>query len=195
MTYLPFSLIDETVFPLAYGKDLLQALSIVEEKWARFYPRVNYYSLNKSITPMVEDNVDQPVGEPGTTAFDPLWGEVVDPQMLVSGWTQPHRDESDTLAAGNPEQFLDPVKLHAQIRREAKDQELKKLGFDEVRTLLLTIPLSLLDRADVTVQHGDRIVLDNETYRVEQFTTTGYWKNTNVRIYMVLNCQHARFGS
>jgi hypothetical protein len=193
MPYLPVDLTMQTEFPLEYGKDVQQGIEIIDEKWARHFPEVSYFCLLKQTTVVVDDNVDNASGEAGNSAFDPLWGESIDPQALIDGWKQPHLNPDQEAA--NVTQFADPVKLHAQVRREARDDELKKLGFDRFRDLLVTIPLSLLDKKGVTTQQGDRFIWDNELYQVEQMNRTGFWKNTNLRIYMVLNCEHARLGS
>lgn len=193
--YLPVDYTMGTTFPAEYGKDVLQQISVIEEKWKRFYPVINYYCLSKRVTVIQDGNVDNPVGESGTTAFDPLWGEDVDPVMFTEGWKQPHLDETDTAAAANTRFYMDPVPVHAQVRREAHDIELKKLGFDRVRDLLVTIPVSLLDKAGIRVEPGDRFIWDNDVYEVQQRERTGFWKNTSLRIYIVLNCEHARLGS
>lgn len=196
--YLPADFTMQTVFPIAYAKDVLFAIRMIEEKWRRFFPEINYFGLNKAVTNVVQTapgtiDVESVAGETGTTAFDPIFGEVVDNAAIAGKWKQPHL--SGDRRAVHPEQMTAPLKVHAQVRREAKKKELQKLGFDEVRDLLLTIPLSLLDKLALTVQHDDQFVWDNEMYVVKQFEPTGYWKNTNLRLYMVLNCAHYRPGS
>jgi hypothetical protein len=198
MPYLPEDFTHPTVMPQAYGADVLHAIRVIEEKWARFYPQVNYFCLRKDVT-VVPKNAQGDVdtesvsGTAGGTVFDPVLGEAVDNAALVSGWKQPHLS-GDTRAV-SPERFMDPVRVHAQVRREAKEKELKKLGFDEVRDLLLTIPTSMLDKLGIVVTQGDRFVWDNDLFEVLQFETTGYWKNTNLRLYMILNCRHYHPGS
>lgn len=196
MPYLPEDFTHPTVMPKAYGADVLHAIRVIEEKWARFYPQVNYFCLRKAITVVPKNgqgDVDTQslTGEVGTTTFDPILGEAVD--TTGTFWKQPHLS-GDTRAA-SPERFMDPVRVHAQVRREAKEKELKKLGFDEVRDLLLTIPTSILDKLGIEVTQGDRFVWDNDLFEVLQFETTGYWKNTNLRLYMILNCRHYHPGS
>lgn len=195
MTYLPEEFTHDTVFPRAFGKDAHLQIRLVEEKWRRFYPEINYYCLDKNVTvaPAESGGLAQATGTTGGTAFDPITGESVDPAALTSAWKQPHLS-GDRRAVGT-ERFLEPIKLHAQVRREAKEKELKKLGFDEVRDLLLTIPASMLDKLAITVQQGDRFIWDNDLFEVTQFEATGYWKNTNIRLYLVLNCRHWHPGS
>jgi hypothetical protein len=194
--YLPEDFTHPTVMPQAYGADVLHAIRVIEEKWVRFYPQVNYFCLRKAVTVApknAQGDVDTQslTGEAGTTVFDPILGEAVDNASAT--WKQPHL--SGDRRAVSPERFMDPVRVHAQVRREAKEKELKKLGFDEVRDLLLTIPTSMLDKLGIVVTQGDRFVWDNDLFEVLQFETTGYWKNTNLRLYMILNCRHYHPGS
>lgn len=191
MPYLPTEPTMETTFPQEYGPDVLQAIRIIEEKWERHFVPINYHCLNKATVAVAD--VDTVSGEVGASGFDPLWGESVDPALIGQQWQQPHRNPN--AEAANTTVFMDPVKVHAQVRREARDDELKRIGFDRFRDLLVTIPLSLLDKAGITCQQGDRFIWDNETFQVEQMNRTGFWKNTNLRIYMVLNCEHSRLGS
>ena len=190
MTYLPVDPTMRTEFPREYGADVLQQISVIEERWKRSFPEVDYFCLLKATAPVSVDTVSGVVDEAG---FDPLWGESIDPSIAGTAWQQPHRN--DGVRAANATKFDDPVKIHAQVRREARDDMLKKLGFDRFRDLLVTIPLSLLDEAGVTCQQGDRFVWDDEVFQVEQLNRTGFWKNTNLRLYMVLNCEHSRWGS
>lgn len=195
MTYLPEEFTHETVFPRAYGKDVHLQIRMIEEKWRRFHPIISYYCLNKAVTvgPVTTAGLANAVGTTGGTAFDPITGEAVDNAALTGAWKQPHL--SGDRRAVNPERFLAPIKVHAQVRREAKEKELKKLGFDEIRDLLVTIPTSVLDKLGIVVTQGDRFIWDNDLYEVGQFETTGYWKNTNLRLYNVLNCRHWHPGS
>lgn len=197
MVYLPEDFTHPTTFPKAYGRDVHHAVRQIEERWTRFFPQVAYFALNKAVTvvPRVNGDVDTASvsGTTGGTVFDPILGEAVDNAALAGQWKQPHL--SGDRRAVNPEKFAAPVRVHAQVRREAKEKELKKLGFDEVRDLLLTIPTSMLDKLGITVTQGDRFVWDNDLFDVQQFETTGYWKNTNLRLYIVLNCRHYHPGS
>lgn len=197
MVYLPEDFTHPTTFPHAYGRDVLHAVRQIEERWVRFFPQVSYFPLNKSVTVIERVNGDVDTesvsGTTGGTVFDPILGEAVDNAAATGKWKQPHL--SGDRRAVNPEKFFPPVRLHAQVRREAREKELKKLGFDEVRDLLLTIPTSMLDKLGITVTQGDRFVWDNDLFEVQQFETTGYWKNTNLRLYIILNCRHYHPGS
>jgi hypothetical protein len=194
---LPGSTVQRTTFPAAYGKDVEMAVRIIEDRWTRSYPQVEYLILKQSITEQGGGGISAPVGASGTTLFDPLYGESLDPTML--SWDQPHLSASNTanesLDATDVEQFETGILVSAQVRREATERELKKYGFDEIRDLLLTIPTSLLDGAGIDPKPGDRFKWDGDTYSVLQRKRGGYWKNTNVALYEVINAEHARFGA
>jgi hypothetical protein len=189
MPYLPLKHVEDTNFPVGYGKDLLLQIRMIEEKYNRHYPTLKYHSLRKAVTPRVDLNT--PIGEPTTTQFDPLYNEAV-PVNTVQ-WQQPHL--SGSLVAPNPELFDPPVEIHARVQREAKEKELKKYGFDEFRDLLVFAPASMFDNYGMSVQQGDKLEWDDDPYTVLQYELTGYWKNTNLRLYVVMNCQHYRAGS
>jgi hypothetical protein len=194
VSYLPPNPTEATSFPIAYGKDIALAIRMIEEKWTRHFPELAYYQLKKATDPASPDP-DSPTGEAGNTIFDPVWGEAI-PAAMSSEWQQPHAN--DIPDAPRPELYADPVNLHLRVFREARDMDLKRWGFDKVRDLLIASPLSLLDKVEpdgVTVRVGDYFIWDGDEYEVMQYSRDGYWKNTNVRLYIVMNCKTRRKGS
>jgi len=191
MAYLPPNPTEETAFPESYGRDIVLAIRMIEDKWKRHFPPLDYYPLKKAVTP-ADPNPDSPVGEAGTTIFDPIWGEEI-PAAMSAGWEQPHADNIPN--APRPELHAVPIKLHLRIQREAHEKELKRYGFDELYNMLVFSPLSLLDAAGIEVTQGDYFMWDGRPYEVLQIERAGYWKNTNVRLYMVMNCTSRRAGS
>lgn len=191
MSYLPPSPTDPTAWPDAYGRDIAVQIRLIAEKWQRTFPLLSYYSLKKGTTPATDP--DMPVGETDRTQFDPVWGEAVPATMASTGWIQPHGDAA--VDAANPELFEVPLKMNFRVQRIVKEKELKKYGFDQIRDLLLFIPLSILDDNGVKVKPGDYVVWDGDKYAVLQDNRVGYWQNSNVRLHMALNCEHLREGS
>lgn len=185
--YLPVNLTEDTEFPEAWGKDLRHELRMIEERYHRHFPEIDYYQMKKAATPTIPPAIS---GEPANTQFDPLWAESVDPNMAT--WQQPHL--SGTLKAADVDVFFDPVPIHARLQRENLELELKKYGFDQVRDLLVFVPLTFFDSNNIAVSAGDKFVWDDDEYRVLQFDRTGFWKNTNLRIYMAINAEHLRAG-
>jgi hypothetical protein len=103
------------------------------------------------------------------------------------GSTQPKATEVDV--------FKDPISIRMQFTRRARDSALKRWGFDRVRDILVTIPVFALDQRGITCLAGDKIVWDDNEYIVLQQSLEGYWGNTNLRLYMILNCENRRKGS
>lgn len=192
--YLPEPYTHETEFPSAYGRDLAVQLRLIEEKYRRFYPKLEYFAFRGDVTPASSAAATgEVVGEAGGSSFDTLWGETVPAGQLATGvWQQPH---DGTGAAANPEVFYPMQIVHGRIQREAKEKELKKYGFDQLRDLLLFLPCSRLDALGITVRAGDEFVWDGYRYFVEQCEATGYWKNTNLTLYVVSNCTQKKAGS
>lgn len=183
-----------TVFPRANAKDFAMQVRLIEEQYQRMYPLVAYSCLNKAVTTTsVTASGDRaPVGAAGTTKFDPIWGESVDPNS--STWQQPHATPG-TVVATDTDQYLTPIPINARVQRINRESQLKKYGFDKVRDLTLFIPLSLLDRRGVTAQHNDKFLWSGYEYVVLDLNTSGYWKNSDIAMYMVLNCEQKRKGS
>lgn len=196
MTYLPESYLHETEFPHGLSKDLAMQIRMIDEKYARFYPRIQYFCFRGDAAPAANDgNLPvQVVAQPNGSAFDPLWGETVDPAQAVDGvWKQPHSDGA--RVAADPERFHAPVTIHARVQRVAKEKSLKKWGFDKVRDILLFIPAATCDKFGITVREGDEFEWDGDRYHVVEEDSDGYWKNTNLRLYRVLNCEHKHSGA
>jgi hypothetical protein len=190
--YLPPTTVDHTEFPKAQAEDFWLAVRLAEENWSRHFPFLQYHALNQAPTP--DTAGDYVVGAAGTTNVDLIYGETVD-EAMAAAWTQPHNDDAVSAAVSDVEVFADAVLLPIRAAREAQEKELKRWGFDEVRDLLATIPLSLLDKHAITVQQGDKVVWDADEYTVLQYTRDGYWGSSNARLFMVCNLEHRREGS
>jgi hypothetical protein len=189
VTYLPPIVVEGTVFPEALGPDAITAIRMIEERWERMYPLVHYTMIDKKTTP-----VDSPAtlsGEDGSSKFDTMWGESVDRKLTT--WKQPQNNPE--VAAAEVTVYQPSQQIRARIKREARENELKKFGFDRLRDLIVCIPCSLLDQKAITCQAGDRFTWNNETWEVIQHHVEGWWYNTNVNLYVWMNVQHARRGS
>lgn len=194
MPYLPDPAALETAFPKVNTRDMVFQIRLIEEQYRRMYPLISYSCIKVAINPTtITPNGDRsPVGAPGTTKFDPVWNEAVDSSL--TSWKQPHATPGTVLST-EVEQFTTPLQINARVQRISRETELKKYGFDKVRDLTLFIPLTLLDRKGIKVKHGDKFNWSGSEYTVLDFNTNGYWKNTDVAMYMVLNCEHRRKGA
>jgi hypothetical protein len=188
MPYLPPSALQVQQIPQSFGKDLRTIIRTIEERYRR-HTQVPYYALRRDLTEVT--SLSTPVGEAGTTKFDPLYGESVDPDMT----TVEQAHGSGTYSVADVDLFDDPVNIWARVRRDAKNTDLQRWGFDKVRDLIVYIPCSTLDAAGITVKAGDKFVWNSEDYNVIEFNQDGYWYNTNVALYVVINAEHRRFGS
>ena len=199
MPYLPVDPLNQTTFPKPWGKDLSVAISLIEERYRRHYTNIQWHSLKIDITEVsgaetTSEDLDVAVGSAGTTKIDPLYGEAIDPDDS-GNWQQPHLSGDTAAAAVDVDLFDDPVELFMRVQRETIDLDLKLYGFDRVRDLLCYVPLSFFDKFGLTVHAGDYFVWDGDPYDVLQFDRVGYWKNTNLRLYMLINAEHRRHGS
>ena len=193
MPYLPAFTSETTVFPLEQAKDFELQVRLANELYRRKFPQLEYHSLNKATTvaTVVANGDRAPVGETGTTKFDPVWGESVNAPN--GKWEQPH-GTAGVVAATAVELFAEPQHIHFRVQRINKEVELRKYGFDKVRLLTMFTPVSLLDEAGVTIKHGDKIRWNGDYFKVEDFNLNGYWKNTDIPMYMVMNLDHYRLG-
>lgn len=185
---------EKIIFPKPWSKDLQTQAKIVLERWIRFYAEITYYPLNKSITPRSDiEDFSTPVGAAGTTQFDPLWREAVPPSERSTGWQQPHgnvnHDAPDTY------QYKDGIVVHAQVMREATERQLKRWGFDKVKDIVVTVPILMFDYFGVGCTPSDKFVWDGDEFIVIEEKRDGYWLNTNIRQFYVMNCERKRKGS
>lgn len=182
-----------TEFPKSWSKDIRTQARMAEERWRRSYPLISYYCIKKAITP--RDNLsdfDELVGETGTTKFDPLWREAV-PANVTDEWEQPNT--TDDLDATARYQHEDAIHLHATVRREGTNYDLQRYGFDKVRDLLLFVPILFFDRFNRKPQPGDIFEWDGDRFYVLETKRSGYWKNSNIRIFYTINSERLRRGS
>jgi hypothetical protein len=195
MSYLPPYAVNKTVIPEAYGIDLQTIVRMIRERWEKFFPKLDYYSLQVAPTAPASANMDKIVGAADNTQFDPLWGEAVDPALRGESWTQPHLSGEYAADKDATDVYATAVPMPSRFRREVKDSELHQWGFDRVRDVVVTIPVVFFDLADLTAKAGDKLSWNSSFYDVVQQTTDGYWRNSNIPLYVILNCQTRRRGS
>lgn len=181
-----------TVFPDPHSADLQRAIESAEETWNRFYPYIAYSCIMKATTEVA--TMDTLSGEDGTTKFDPLWGEAV-PTAVGPMWQQPQLNENANVVPADAAVYAEPIQIRARIQRTAREEMLKRVGFDLVRSLLLTIPNSLLDKNGIIPRAGDRFAWDGDLYEILQTSPYGWWMNTNTVLYTVMNAQHLHRGA
>jgi len=199
--YLPSAYTQETRLPQAFDVDIRTKIQLIEEQARQFFTEVAYYSIRNLVGIASVDTVTAapaPVGESGGTGFDPVYGEIVDPDMVDDGaWTQPHLNTDPDIDADTEatEVYDGPFMLRGRVQREGRDYDLKRYGFDEMRDLMVHFPVSILDACGLTLYPGDKFVWDGDEYLVLQDKATGYWKNTNIRLWRTVMAEHKRRGA
>lgn len=195
MPYLPPDLIEEAKFPKAWDKDIRMQVRMIDESYRRMYPAADYFSLRVQVTKA--NATSDPVGVDGTTKFDPVYGESLDP--TATKWAQPHLSavvDADTATqAADVELFYDPVRVPRRFQLTSREDDIKPYGFDRVRHGIVFIPHSILDAFGITVQIGDKIRWNNEDFKVCQESPAAQWKSTNVFLYRAMAVEHYRHGS
>lgn len=201
MPYIPPRVLEDTTFPVAgpnaAGKDLRTQIGLLKEKWARFFPIIDYFQLNYTPTKVNhEAHIDLSGTPQGTTKVDDLWGEDV-PLSLTAEWIQPHAINAGGLLADATatRAYKTSVQFHLPIQRGLDDKTLKRYGIDQMRDVIVTFLTPVLDELGVVVSVGDKFVWDGESYEVEQEKKAGWWQNTNVPLYIIGNCKRLRLGS
>jgi hypothetical protein len=195
MPYLPQLNPEQTAFPKAQQRDLATQVRMIAELYRRQYPATDYYALKFDPTPTsvasgTQDRV--PSGVAGGTTFDPVWGE-----NLPAGsteWKQGH-GTNGVIPTTDQKVWYPAQKVHSRRQRIDKEVDLKPYGFNKVRKLLIHIPLSMLDDRQITVKHGDKFIWNGVMYSVDEFNKTGYWKNTDITLYMTINAEQLPMGS
>jgi len=199
MPYLPVNPANETEFPKPWGKDLAIAIRMIEERFRRYHTLVQYRSIKATPTAIsgVEtagEDFDVVVGGAGQTKVDPLYGETIEPDT-DGNWQQPHLSGDTAATATDIEQFEPAVEIHMRIQRDTIKLEAETYGFDRIRDLIAYVPLSFLDALGRTVRAGDWFSWDGDPYTVLQYDRVGFWKNTNCRFYMIMNCESRKHMS
>lgn len=185
---------DVTDAPLSsLAKDLALAVRIIEDRWKQF-PLLPYRTLQAYTKPNVSGTLDavQVTGN-GFTNIDLLYNEPVD--GALTQFQQPHTTAGVSADLPSITVYADPVMLNTRVHKNLKNLDVKEFGWEKFFDLVFTVPLSLLDRNNITVQVGDLIKWDNAEYEVVQFVPAGYLRNTNVCLYMHFNCRNRRVGS
>jgi len=141
-----------------------------------------------------QTDTDVPSGEDGTTKVDDLWGEDILPDL--DEWENPHNP--DTLPgpdATNLRLYDTPVAVHAQVQVEADEWELKRMGISQMQDLLIHFSTYILDIKKIVVKLGDRVTWGGEKYEILKVYPKGYWKNTNIFLYLICDCKRIHIGS
>lgn len=197
MAYIPPEILSDTGFPQVEpcGKDLCTTLDLINEKWSVAFPLVDYFQLLETPEKALPENdyVNGPVGQ---TIEDDLWGEDI-PVTLQAEWVQPHSNTVEGLAhdATDTRVWGPSVQVNAALQLESTERELTKFGIDKKKAIIATVPTRMLDIVGISCAIGDYLIWRGEKFEVLNVKNTGYWYNTNVYLYIVLELNRMRLGS
>lgn len=97
--------------------------------------------------------------------------------------------ESDTR------RFHEPVEILAFVEHSPSKKSLSKFGIDKRREVVFSVPVNVLDEANLldlraTAYIGDLVQWDGTLFEVmnQARPKEGYWLNTNIPLYIMLFC-------
>jgi hypothetical protein len=199
MPYIQPIVTHDARFTPQQADDLKTACDLLIEKWELFYPQFDYLMIDYVATVPADNGGETLVTgvRPGTVV-DPLYGEAIPTRDLGGGqWetTQPHGTSVAAMATDAPvrKRHLPAVPLHVHVRRNEQNPELRLEGANPSRDFTLTVPTPVLDKHGVVVKPGDRMQLGINLIEVKEARMVGYWKHTNIPLYVRMEaCLEAR---
>ena len=198
MPYIPPSAVNSSYIPKGTGRDLSKAMQYLKEKFKRFYPKIKYYMLKTNPTVEGTDNMrGDPTVTPPDTVYDSFYGEAVPSEASTKGVVQPHENttEGDAIDATDLLKYKDMVEVNAEIRTEPTRKELDKWGIDEMKDLIVFFTTPLLDELNIIINIGDKFEWDGMPYQITEWYKKGYWKFTNIPLYIMAQAKRLRKGS
>jgi hypothetical protein len=199
MSYIPFSTEEITRFPQAFSKDLKFAIERLEEKWKRHYPIIDYHELRLDYDrpeAVNDGGIVRPVETGDSTTWDDLWGEDLPDFQSDITYSNPHSQVDSPEADANVSQvFCDPVPIHVHMLEQATEYQLKKMGRDLMHDVVATFLTPLLDAQGLTIKSGDRLAWGGRTCQILDVKNRGFWKMTNIFLFLECDCEEARYGS
>lgn len=200
MPYIQPSVIHDAGFTPWQSESLKTACELLIEKWEMFYPVFSYLMIAHDAAIPVDKGESMAVGQPPTTVVDPLYGEAIPIHDLGAGqWEaiQPHGTSAAALATDAPirKKHKPAVPLNVHVLRNEQNPELKLEGANPSREYTITIPTPLLDKYGVVVRPGDRIVLGVNQIELKEVRMVGFWKWTNIPLYIKAEAASEAIGS
>lgn len=192
------TVIQDAALTPADSESLVTANGLLIEKWELMYPEVEYRQIDFLPTAAVDAGQAQIVGTLPGTVIDPLTGESI-PLDANDEFVQPHGDDpdADAVDATVTRQFKDAVLLPTFFRRQQVSRRLKATGENTSRHFQVMWPTALLDRFGVVVNVGDEFEYAGRTVEIKEaiIPDRGYWKWTNIPMYVVAWCSYKSKGS
>lgn len=198
--YLPNKEILGTLFTSVDMSDLETHLRLLEERWKRFFPILDWRQLDFNPVPMTSGGEAYVAGVDGKTIINPVYNEAIPqgPNDNANPGVQYQSPHGGPVDATNRKIYKPTVPIHVQVKRIRPDNALtvtNKAGRSDARFILLC---SLLDRAGITVNEGDQVGYRGTRYEIREavIPEDGYWQqNTNIPLYVVCEAAIDHLGS
>lgn len=200
MPYIQPDVIHDAGFTPWQSESLRTACDLLIEKWETFYPQYDYFMLDYVPTVPVDKGESTASGSTPGTIVDPLYGEAIPVHDLGGGqWEaiQPHGSTTPAMETDAPsrKKHKTAVPLFIHLLRNEQNPELKLEGANTSREFTLTVPTPLLDKYGVVIRSGDRIAVGVNLIEVKEVRMVGYWKWTNIPLYIKMECSLEARGS
>lgn len=190
--------IQAAAFTPADSDDIQVANRILIEKWELFYPRVGYQQLDFVPTLAVEAGETAISGTAPATVADWLTGETV-PYNSDEDFVQPHGGETEALEvdATDDRKYQASIVVPTFLRLQDASRALTLRGERFQRTFRFMWPTALLDYYGVLVNTGDVLTWGGNVIEIKEafVPENGYWKYTNIPMYVAAWGAYRQFGS
>jgi hypothetical protein len=179
----------DTHLPTRTDQDLNTFLEQILEKYVLKFPVVKY----RQLTHPEEEASGQITTDPSVSVVDDLWGEAVPPQ-LVSGFQQPHSDITINPTEGAI--YNSEVDVNVKVEYETRNRNLLKYGRDVTQlTIFKFLNYQLLRQGITEVSPGDKFIWKDHLYKVNTYTLSGRWADTDYFLYSKAQASLDQFGS
>lgn len=189
MAYQSPQIVRAAALTPAGSADLRTANALLIEKWQLFYPAGLWRMADYTPTASVYAGEAPLSGTLPGQRVDELYGEAV--PLTVSGqYFQPHAPGATTDAPSERRRYKAGITVNVGFRREPVEDPLELAGAIMSRKFTVTMPVALLDLLSITANVGDAIVLAGQQMEVSESIVPegGYWKFTNIPMYVVCKC-------
>lgn len=178
----------DTRLPTKTDQDLFTYLEQVLEKYKLRFPEVTYNILthpSEAASGEITTNL-------AVTTVDDLYGEDV-PAELANGFKQPHTDlDIDPTVSS----IFTSAVVNAKIKFVARSRELSKYGRDVKQRIEFKFINYQLERQGIfEVSPGDTFIWKDHKYKVQTYTLSGRWYDTDYFLYSNAQATLNQFGS
>jgi len=184
--YIPPPQVFDSIFSPQASQDLATTLSIIREKYTRFYPTTCIYRMIDFLpTAIATHGETYLTGQVGKQRIDALYGEPV-PVDADGNFVQPHGNPLAGLVSPDKAMKYKPdvVNFPFVYVREADSDDLTVAAASTRRNITMTVPTCIADDFGVTISQGDEV----EIVEQMQIDPGSYWKHpsTNIPLFITV---------